>query len=535
AVNNPRGIATADLNLDGKPEIIVTSAPNSLLVFENLIPSVSINFTTQPANVIICEGNNSTLTVVATGDTNLQYQWQVDNAGFVNLTNSATYSGVNTSTLVITNPALTLSGAIFRCLVRGDNSLFTPSNTASLTINEVPVMDLSTTTRCSDEPLDHFLVTAGSVTAASFTISSKTVPAGLSESGNALVPASGVAFDYLVNEKYTNKGTSVLFVNYVVIPFSSDNCSGPPATISFAINPQPTLASTLDKQICSNSPVGIILVAAPGSISTDNFALLSVTVETGLLPAASNAGPSGDEGANFLANDSFTNNTTGPLKVTYLVTGVNVNGCSSDPVLIVVTVFPLPCTNQPPAIVSTVTAVPIEGVVVIDLITLISDADNNLDLSTLRVVSSTSQQGAVASIDASNQLVLDYGSVLFAGIDRVTIEVCDLFGECTQQLLEIDVIGDIEVYNGISPNGDEQNDIFLIRYIDLLPETEKNKVTIFNRWGSKVFEVDDYNNTTNVFRGLNNNGNELPSGTYFYKIEFNGGRKSETGYLSLKR
>jgi len=52
--------------------------------------------------------------------------------------------------------------------------------------------------------------------------------------------------------------------------------------------------------------------------------------------------------------------------------------------------------------------------------------------------------------------------------------------------------------------------------------------------GSTVFEVDNYNNT-NIFKGLTNTGNELPSGTYFYKIEFASGRKTETGYLALKK
>ncbi|MDZ7649730.1 MAG: gliding motility-associated C-terminal domain-containing protein [Cytophagales bacterium] len=77
--------------------------------------------------------------------------------------------------------------------------------------------------------------------------------------------------------------------------------------------------------------------------------------------------------------------------------------------------------------------------------------------------------------------------------------------------------------------------IFLIQYIDILPDTQENRVTIYNRWGSKVFEVENYDDTTNVFRGLNDNGNELPSGTYFYKIEFESGLTTRTGYLTLKR
>jgi hypothetical protein len=63
---------------------------------------------------------------------------------------------------------------------------------------------------------------------------------------------------------------------------------------------------------------------------------------------------------------------------------------------------------------------------------------------------------------------------------------------------------------------DSKNDIFFrLEYIDLIPETQNNKVTIYNRWGSKVFEVANYNNDDRVFKGLNDNGNELPSGYVF--------------------
>jgi gliding motility-associated-like protein len=95
--------------------------------------------------------------------------------------------------------------------------------------------------------------------------------------------------------------------------------------------------------------------------------------------------------------------------------------------------------------------------------------------------------------------------------------------------------GELVVYNGISPNGDLYNEKWIIENIELSTETRENKVSIYNRWGSQVFEVADYNNDTNVFKGLNQNGGELPSGTYYYKIEFTNGQSSKTGYLVLKR
>jgi gliding motility-associated-like protein len=144
------------------------------------------------------------------------------------------------------------------------------------------------------------------------------------------------------------------------------------------------------------------------------------------------------------------------------------------------------------------------------------------------------QSGANASIDGSGFLTLDYSGLNFAGTDYISIRVCDNMGSCTTEQLEIEVVGDIIVYNAVSPNGDGINDFFFLEYIDVLPDTQSNRVTIYNRWGDAVFEVSDYNNSDKIFVGLNNSGNELPSGTYFYKIEFSG-KTDKTGYLSLKR
>ena len=105
---------------------------------------------------------------------------------------------------------------------------------------------------------------------------------------------------------------------------------------------------------------------------------------------------------------------------------------------------------------------------------------------------------------------------------------------CAQQDITIEVVGDITVYNAISPNGDGKNKIFYIQYIDLIPTAKDNKVTIFDRWGGTVFETSNYDNVNRVFRGLNNYGNELPSGTYFYKLEFTRG-DPKTGFISLRR
>jgi gliding motility-associated-like protein len=98
-----------------------------------------------------------------------------------------------------------------------------------------------------------------------------------------------------------------------------------------------------------------------------------------------------------------------------------------------------------------------------------------------------------------------------------------------------EILEGLTVYDGFSPNGDDKNQTWYIQNIEVLADTKFNHVTIYDRWGDSVYDVDNYNNTTAVFAGQTNNGTDLPSGVYFYKISFTSGRKTQTGYVSLKR
>ena len=94
----------------------------------------------------------------------------------------------------------------------------------------------------------------------------------------------------------------------------------------------------------------------------------------------------------------------------------------------------------------------------------------------------------------------------------------------------------IVVYNAISPdNGDEMNNHLIIGNIGRSPEARQNNLKIFNRWGDVVFEVSNYDNVNNTFRGESNSGKKLSSGTYFYVLEFNSGRKKMSGYIVIRR
>lgn len=78
----------------------------------------------------------------------------------------------------------------------------------------------------------------------------------------------------------------------------------------------------------------------------------------------------------------------------------------------------------------------------------------------------------------------------------------------------------IEVPNTFTPNGDGVNDTWEIRRIHLYPSS---RVTVYTRWGQKVFNTIGY--TQEKQWDGTNNGLRLQPGTYFYVIDLNTGNK----------
>lgn len=114
-----------------------------------------------------------------------------------------------------------------------------------------------------------------------------------------------------------------------------------------------------------------------------------------------------------------------------------------------------------------------------------------------------------------------------------TVTVTTPLGCSTSQ--EIEIKSEINPFNGVSRNGDGQNDIFQISCIDQFPD---NIVKIFNRAGTLVYEAEGYDNTSTFFDGVSNKGinvlgNALPDGTYFYVIDKKDGTQPLAGYLEL--
>ena len=86
----------------------------------------------------------------------------------------------------------------------------------------------------------------------------------------------------------------------------------------------------------------------------------------------------------------------------------------------------------------------------------------------------------------------------------------------------------LELPNVITPNGDGQNDRFLINESFDLCATYR--IEFLNRWGQLIYIM---TNNEDAFEGLDLQGKLLPEGTYFYR--FSSETVKSQGFFSILR
>lgn len=142
--------------------------------------------------------------------------------------------------------------------------------------------------------------------------------------------------------------------------------------------------------------------------------------------------------------------------------------------------------------------------------------------------------------DETKKTWVDLGGAVDAENKEVTMVVSPLDSYGVFTLARVKSIGDLIVYNAVSPDSNGQNDYFKIKGIE---NYKKNTVEIYNRWGVKVYDAVGYDNSATAFRGFSegratvNKGEKLPVGTYFYIInaesDTSGKQFKKAGYLYL--
>jgi gliding motility-associated-like protein len=140
-----------------------------------------------------------------------------------------------------------------------------------------------------------------------------------------------------------------------------------------------------------------------------------------------------------------------------------------------------------------------------------------------------SPSGLLNNPSIANPIATISQTTMFTVVGTDAISGCKASDSVT---VFIDTTGtcDIVVFNGFTPNGDNHNDYW---YIDGISSDKNNEVSIFNRWGDKVWATKGYDNQSNRWDGKGFSGSNLPDGTYFFIINVKD--KTLKGYVELTR
>ena len=157
---------------------------------------------------------------------------------------------------------------------------------------------------------------------------------------------------------------------------------------------------------------------------------------------------------------------------------------------------------------------------------LLDDASDGCDFDSIIIT----QTPAPGSTVKAKKLPGDFTH----GETTVTITIQDLSGNIDSCLftLHMTCITELFIPQLLSPNNDGKNDVLIIDGLEIYP---RNELVIFNRWGETVFEASPYNNDWEgeATKGLY--GQEVPDGSYFYKLKLEPEGETLTGYIIIKR
>jgi gliding motility-associated-like protein len=314
---------------------------------------------------------------------------------------------------------------------------------------------------------DTILVSVNSPPSPTITATDTTICAG---STATLTASGGNTYSWSTGSSNTSITVMSWFAgnhNYTVTASNGTGCSAT-AAITVTIWPLPTISvSSTDTTICSGDAV--TLTASGGSVYS--WQGIGITNPVVVTPAASS---------------------------TYTVFGLNSNGCANF------TTFT--------EIISTLSANAGADQTVCPGFTAHLGATISGDITGASYYWSPSNSLNDSSIwdpSANPDSTTYYALEVFNG------EGC--WGKDTVAVFIVrDAECVIHIYNGITPNGDGNNDTWFIDGIQSFPD---NKISIFNRWGTKVWEGINYDNTKVVWKGTNQSGQPLPDGTYYYIVE----------------
>ena len=492
---------------------------------------------------IACNGGNAILTVSATGGTGAYTGAGTFTLAAGNYTYTVTDANgcSNNATITVTQPSpvLLIASATNSIICIGQNTILngtsvntytwspglllgasvtvTPNasttytvngtngagclgtQTISINVNSLPVVNAGANqTICNSQPV----TLTGSGSATSYTWNNGAI------NGTAFTPT--ISNSYIVTgtdlNNCSNTDTIDVTVNSILTltlsASTSSICSGATATLTAngasTYTWNPGLLSGSNPLVNPNSTTTYTVVGdnGTGCVGTETISLIVQQLPNIIANATSTTicvGQSVTLNGAGAANYSWSNGVFDGIAFTptitnlYTITGTNAFGCSSTNTIIVNVNNGTSATpNANPSIIC---------------------FGDTVQLSVIG--------GSIPTWSLnSNPSVLTISPMSNISYTYSAIDTLGCVGDITFNV-NINQDCDIIVYNGFTPNGDGLNDFWIIDNIEKFPN---NKVYVFNRWGNKIFQTTEYNNTNNVWDGKLN-GQLVPSGTYFYVIE----------------
>jgi gliding motility-associated-like protein len=444
--------------------------------------------------------------------TNAQGSWSVDALGNVTFI-----------------PVLNFNGTASITYTVNDNSGAT-SNIATLSIlvapvNDAPVLSNDVASANSGLPVSGNILGAGDSDPDGTALVVTTTPVSGPSNGTIVINSDGT-YTYTPTAGFSGTDVVTIQVCDKGLPLPA-MCTTETLTITVTNNP---LQAVNDNGSTNeDTPVTLNVVTNDlGSVSASTVDLDPSTA--GVQTTFTNA--QGTWSVDALGNVTFTPllNFNGTASIPYTVK--DTNGNSSNTGTITIIVNPV---NDAPVVVDQNIQTPEGKPVTGSILTGASDPEGTALTVNITPVQPPSNGTIVINPDGTYTYTPNLG---FVGKETIVVEVCDtglpLPGICRNETITIDVTptSDVKIIvpEGFSPNGDGQNDTFVIKNLT----GEKIYLEIYNRWGNIVFKDENYQNDW----GGNANfgvvlGQGLPDGTYYYIVEI--GNFKETRFMTIHR
>jgi gliding motility-associated-like protein len=441
-------------------------------------------------NDTVCQGQTGVIYTVAPINNATSYNWTLPSGTTIT-------SGANTNSITVDFDSNALSGT-WNITVQGSSSCGsgTASTNFQVVVTATPqIASVPSQADCAGAnttAVNFSGGTAGTI----YNWTNNNITIGLAANGTGNINS----FIGL------NNGIGPAIATITVTP-SANGCPGLSTNFSITVKETPVMSQVQNQTLCEN-----------GTTTTVNFS----GAPAGTSYDWVNNNPSIGLAANGNGNiNAFNAADTGTAIIT--ITPSN-NGCNGASTSFLITV------NQSPAM-NTLTEQ-----------ALCEDKETEAIIfsgtpgTTYNWVNSNPSIGLAANGDGNIEsfITINNNQAPITAVITVTPTLNGCQGASNTTTITVDDCYDFNIPEGFSPNGDNINDLYVVRGIERYPS---NSIVIFNRWGDKLFEASPYTNNWagKTTTGLRVGGDELPVGTYFYVLYLGNGSSVYKGTIYLNR